>query len=157
GPSLIHAWTPRELVRKQTESMVKRLEVPYVTHLEDNEDAITGTFLGVGPEEVAALPEERLAGVPESLAHPGRSRSFIAEGRGVTLVIDQLGALGPPGVPRRVISPAYEQELFQPQEPDPDLRARLGLRVDDDVIVYAGNVHESNAGEVRSLYLAVAL
>src|SRR5262245_34876524 len=37
-PSLVHAWTPRELVRELTEELVSRHGCPYVVHLEDNED-----------------------------------------------------------------------------------------------------------------------
>ena len=37
------------------------------------------------------------------------------------------------------------------------MRESLGLHGSDGVVVYAGNVHASNADEVRSLYLALAL
>ena len=38
-PTLVHAWTPREVVRELTEELGSRYGCPYVVHLEDNEDA----------------------------------------------------------------------------------------------------------------------
>src|SRR5579864_6813189 len=35
GPDLIHAWTPRELVRKLTEALSRIHSCPYLVHLED--------------------------------------------------------------------------------------------------------------------------
>ena len=33
GPDLVHAWTPRELVRKLTQDIQARYQAPYVVHL----------------------------------------------------------------------------------------------------------------------------
>ncbi|NLU78815.1 glycosyltransferase family 4 protein [Micromonospora sp. HNM0581] len=46
------------------------------------------------------------------------------------------------GVPADKVSVVYnwaDEKLMQPTEPDPDLRARLGLSPDDFVILYGGN------------------
>ena len=66
-PTLVHAWTPREAVRRLTEELSARHGCPYVVHLEDNEDAITASRLGLTLEELHARP---LGQVPETLAHP---------------------------------------------------------------------------------------
>jgi len=39
-PDIIHAWTPRELVRRLTEDLLVTYDCPYVVHLEDNEEVI---------------------------------------------------------------------------------------------------------------------
>ena len=59
-------------------------------------------------------------------------------------------------MPAEIVWPAYEPELFTDEPADPELRRRLGIAEDEAVLVYAGNVHDANAAEMRSLYLAVA-
>src|ERR1700745_4030464 len=39
GPDLVHAWTPRELVRRTAVALAARYEAPIFVHLEDNEMA----------------------------------------------------------------------------------------------------------------------
>jgi hypothetical protein len=56
-----------------------------------------------------------------------------------------------------VISPAFEEDLFTPRSPEVPLRQALGIASGESVVVYAGNVHLSNAIEVRSLYLAIGV
>src|SRR5262249_34497678 len=55
-----------------------------------------------------------------------------------------------------VFWPGFEDAMLdaRPREP---LREALGLAPDELVLVYTGNVHNSNLGEVRSLYIAVGL
>jgi glycosyltransferase involved in cell wall biosynthesis len=155
GPTAIHAWTPRENVRHRTESLSTFFDVPYFVHLEDNEDAITADHLGLDPDDLMRADEETLSKLPRALSHPTRSRSFLAGAAGITMVVESLAELAPAGVPTRVISPAYESDLFHPREADGSLREQLGIHGEDHVIVYPGNVHSSNAADMRELYAAV--
>jgi glycosyltransferase involved in cell wall biosynthesis len=157
GPELIHAWTPRENVRRLTELLATRHDAPYVVHLEDNEDLITSDHLGVDVTELLGLDEAELDGLPGGFAHPKRSREFMARAAGITAVSEPLRDLAPEGASVEVISPAFEEGLFTPRPPDQELREALGVAPGDFVIVYAGNSHESNAAEMRSLYVAVDL
>jgi glycosyltransferase involved in cell wall biosynthesis len=129
--------------------------VPYVVHLEDNEDLIGAERAGLPAEQALTLKSGELRDLArrDRLPH----RDFIANARGVTAVIDTLLAFVPNGVPAVVIDPAFEEDLFRPQPPDPDLREKLGLSPDDHVIVYSGNAHSLNADEIRRLYDAVRL
>jgi glycosyltransferase involved in cell wall biosynthesis/2-polyprenyl-3-methyl-5-hydroxy-6-metoxy-1,4-benzoquinol methylase len=156
GPTLVHAWTPRESVRALTERLVERHGCPYVVHLEDNEDLLTARQLQIPLSELHASPVERFDKlVGAGLSHPGRCREFLAGAAGVTVIIDRLMEFKPPGVPGEVIWPAFDEHLFKPQPADPALRRRLGLGEADRVVVYAGNVHAVNLAEVASLYLAI--
>ena len=161
GPSLVHAWTPRENVRSTTEELVRRYSCPYVVHLEDNEDVVTASSLGVAPAALANVPERTLDGLLRrtegQLAHPRRYREFLAGASGITAIVDTLLELRPDGVPAQVIWPAFEHNLFSPRPPDDGLRRELGLSADEFVIVYPGNAHGANMTEMRSLYLAVGL
>lgn len=158
APDLIHAWTPREGVRRLTTMLAERHSIPYLVHLEDNEDVITADQLGIEREQLLspAGPGPDLS-IPDALAHPRRAREFLARAAGVTVIVDRLLEFVPNGVPTEVIWPAFEEDLFRPQPASDGLRRTLGIRDGEFVIVYAGNVHKTNAAEVQSLYLAVAL
>jgi glycosyltransferase involved in cell wall biosynthesis len=157
GPTLVHAWTPRENVRDLTKRLVSWHSWPYVVHLEDNEDAVTASQLGVAPAELARVPESVLEGLSRSLAHPQRYRTFLSGASGVTAIMDTLLELTPVDAPSEVIWPAFEQDLFSPRPPDHELKRDLGIGEDEFIVVYHGNAHAANAAEMRTLYLAVAL
>jgi len=160
GPDLIHAWTPREQVRRVTEALARRYGVPYLVHLEDNEEVIVADELG-GPSfaELGSLPLpliDRLVAVHRS--HPVYYPRFLANAAGVTVIMDRLLELKPAHVPGVVFWAGFEAAFadIQPDQPDPAFRRRLGLASTDLVTAYTGNVHSSNVAEARSLVAAVA-
>lgn len=158
APTLLHAWTPREIVRRLTEDLSRRHGWPYVVHLEDHENAITAETLGISLAELAALTAGDLNGrMSDHLSHPQRAWEFLSGAAGVTVILDRLLELVPPDVPTELVWPAYEEELFVPQLADPELRQALAIDDNERVVVYTGNAHAANAVELRSLYLAVDL
>jgi glycosyltransferase involved in cell wall biosynthesis len=158
GPDLIHGWTPREAVRRQTESLARRHSCPYVVHLEDNEDFLFQAFTGMSAAQIQNMSIEDLdLRTPESLSHPIRYRRFLDAAAGVTAIIDTLFAFKPENVPGEEIWPGYDDDLFFPREADRGLRRSLGIEDDDYVLVYTGNSHAANAREMHSLYSAVGL
>lgn len=155
---LIHAWTPRENVRKMVEILARGYDAPYVVHLEDNEEAILESNLGMPVKLLRNLPEKQLNSlIPEHLSHPVRYRQFLENARGLTMVMDTLQIFGPENEAKEVIWPGYEEELGWHRLPDHALRQRLGIAPQEYVVVYTGNVHNANRKEVFSLYLAVGL
>lgn len=155
---LVHAWTPREGVRLMTEAFVEQLNVPYLVHLEDNEEAILEANLGITISELLDLPETRLNRmIPEHLSHPVRYKQFLKKARGLTMLIDTLQDFGPDNEAKEVIWPGYEESLPWNRPLDESLRQRLNIDPDEYVVVYTGNVHHANRQEVFSLYLAVGL
>jgi glycosyltransferase involved in cell wall biosynthesis len=155
GATLIHAWTPREGVRRQTEKLAARLGCGYVVHLEDNEESILERTLGVSA--VARIRRRPETDVPDGLSHPVRYRHFLAGAAGVTALIDRLLEFKPAEVPNHVFWPAFEPEAGWDRPRDERLREKLGIRLAENVVVYTGNVHAANQWEVSSLYLALAL
>jgi glycosyltransferase involved in cell wall biosynthesis len=153
--SLVHAWTPRVNVQKLTEQLCRRWRIPYVVHLEDNEDLVAAARAGPLRRRLLQLDAHKLEALVER--SPLAYRAFLGGSIGVTAVIETLLEFKPRDLPGETISPAYETELFKPQPPDPRLRAELGLHASEQVVVYAGNTHSLNADEVRSLYLAIGL
>jgi len=155
GPTLVHAWTPREIVRCYTEKLAARLGCGYVVHLEDNEESILERMLG--PSAVAEIRRRPEADIPESLSHPVRYRRFLAGATGVTALIDRLLEFKPAGVPGQIFWPAFDADLDWGMARDERLREQLGIATSERVVVYTGNVHPANQQEVSSLYLALAL
>jgi glycosyltransferase involved in cell wall biosynthesis len=157
APDLIHAWTPREGVRDLVASLHARNTIPYIVHLEDNEDVIAADQLGIARDQLRDASdsdiERRL--IP-TISHPRRYREFIAAATGATVIVDRLAEFVPAGVPTHVLWPAFEASLFKPRARPVALARSLGLHEKDRIVVYAGTVHPTNAEEVRELYLAVA-
>jgi glycosyltransferase involved in cell wall biosynthesis len=155
---LIHAWTPRECVRTMTEILAKGFEAPYIVHLEDNEEALLQSSLGMPYPDILALPESRLDKlVPAHLSHPIRYKKFLDGAEGLTTLMDTLQAFSPGKEAKEVIWPGYEEALSWHRPPDESLRQHLHIRSNEYVIAYTGNVHPANRQEVFSLYLAVEL
>lgn len=155
---LIHAWTPRENVRKMTEMLVERYDVPYLVHLEDNEEAILEAALGMPVKALLRLSDGQLNSlIPQHLSHPIRYKQFLKNARGVTMVMDTLQVFSPENEAREVIWPGYEEAWTWHRPPDHSLRERLGIAPQEYVVVYTGNVHNANRREVFSLYLAIGL
>lgn len=157
GPGIVHAWTSRENVRKFTEAVVTTFGSKLFVHLEDNEQDILVTRLERPFEQIAAMPDEDLDPLVEELSHPRRAPAFLRTARGITVIVDRLREQAPSEVPIHLVWPAPAAGDFSLRDRDDRLRAALGIAPGDVVLFYHGNTHTSNAGEVRSLYDAVAL
>ena len=160
-PDIVHAWTPRERVRKFCLALgcANGSRPPHlIVHLEDNEEQLLEASFKKKMRHLRALDRATLdAIVPPHLCDPHRYRDFLRAADGATVLIDRLEEFLPPDAPRCVFWPAADEALFHPRPANLSLRKQLGIQENDAVFVYTGNVHESNAREVRSLYLAVAL
>jgi|GEM_PF-1047768 len=156
GPDFIHAWTPRELVRKLTIQLVARYGCPYLVHLEDNEEAIVKNELGC--DDLNSIDSDRLDSViSECRSHPVRYKKFLSDAAGVTVLMDTLLEFKPDHVPGVVFWPGFDKTFCNQQSDKESLRRRLGLSTEDIVLTYNGNIHASNRKEVCSLFLAVGL
>jgi glycosyltransferase involved in cell wall biosynthesis len=159
GPDVVHAWTPREHVRKMTLLLVKRYEAPYFVHLEDNEilvllDEMRGRTLS----ELRRLPSpllDRL--VASDRIHPHHWTRFLAGSRGVSALVDRLLEFKPESVPGIVFFPGYDSEFADIGMRAEDVRRELGVDANVLLVFYPGNIHHSNFREIRSLLLAIAI
>ena len=159
GPDVVHGWTPREPVREFCTALrARHPEARLVLHLEDHELHLLETKVGHTLDELLALPAPELDRIaPPELTHPRRGPRFLQEADLVTVLVDRLRELVPAEVPCQVLWPAADARFFHPRPLDRAFRRSLGLAPDATVLAYNGNVHESNAAEVRSLYVATAL
>gem|GEM_PF-1535467 len=158
GADILHAWTPRENVRRFAVAYRHLVPGRTLVHLEDNEDHLLSAMLRCRTDELrapAGLQRADLA--PRALSHPVRSRAFLRVADGCTVIVDTLREFVPAGAPVLTLPPGVDFSLYQPQPADPALRAELGLREDEKVLVYTGSNTFANEHEIRELYEAVAL
>lgn len=156
GPDVIHAWTTRENVRLLAEKLLSRHQSRLIVHLEDNEQQILSLSLGRPWAELAALPDAELGRlISADQSHPRLSRGFLAKCDGVTIIMDRLREFVPAGKPCLTLTPAADARHYYPRPVPAAFRAALQLAPDTTVLFYHGNVHASNAAEVRELYAAV--
>jgi glycosyltransferase involved in cell wall biosynthesis len=158
GPDLVHAFSPRELVRQVTIELVRRYGCGYVVHLEDNDEVVLSGELGdASVATLRALPLPVLDRIVQPRqSHPLRSARFVECAGGVTVLVERLLELVPKSVPAVVMHAGFDEAVLTPRRPRDKVRAELGLDADDLVIVYTGNVHSLNRAEMRDLYGAVA-
>jgi glycosyltransferase involved in cell wall biosynthesis/uncharacterized UPF0146 family protein len=158
GETIVHAWTPRELVRHATVSAAGRLGAPYIVHLEDNEEHLVAEMIGVELSALKAMPvgeQDRIVGLDR--AHPAHYPDFMRAAAGVTVITEELNEFNFGDRPHHLTRPGVDTDRFAPQvEPRPT-RSELGLRPEDFVLVYHGIMHHANQREIFSLYLAVRL
>ena len=156
--AIFHAWTPREIVRRLIEPLAEHLGIPYFVHLEDNEEQLFESHLGVKVSQVDNLSWVRRLRMPKSLIHPATYQRFLEGASGVTCIMQALESFVPAGVPRMTFWPSCESDLFSiPSEPSLDIRKKLGISHDAVVITYTGNLHAANRNELQTLYEAVYL
>ncbi len=158
GESLICAWTPRENVRRETARFTSELGIPYVVHLEDNEEHLLSAALQMPIEELLALPasvQDEL--VPADLVHPSRYPEFLREAAGITVITEELNEFNSAHRPHHLARPGVDTDRFGPGLEPALGRDLLGLAPDDFVLVYHGTTHYANQHEMLSLYLAVKL
>lgn len=153
-PDIFHAWTPRENVRLFYEKVASLCACALFVHLEDNEELILESNLGM---PFARIAHAQSLQIPKNLAHPQRYREFIAAAAGVTIIIDRLEKFVPKKMPRLILWPGADRELFEAAPRDEEFMSRIGIPAETTVLCYTGNVHSANAQEVRSLYLAAAI
>lgn len=155
---LIHAWTPREGVRKFVLAYQARAQARLVVHLEDNEEHLIETWMGRPFAELQdCLDSEIVAALQGGLPHPVRHRNLMRLADGITVIVDGLRRLVPAGVPAHTLWPGVDLSFYAPRPPDPALARELGVRPFEKVIVYTGSRTFANEPEMRELYEAVRL
>ncbi|NET76672.1 tetratricopeptide repeat protein [Okeania sp. SIO1F9] len=158
GPDVIHAWTPREVVRKCVEKLLKQYSCPLVIHLEDNEEYLTAAKVGRPFAELSKLPEAELNRIiPGDRYHPIKGKAFLNRAQGLTMIIETLKGFNIGNVPELVLAPPVDESLFYPRPINQELRRSLGILEGHVVLAYTGNVHSGNRDEVGELYQAVEI
>jgi glycosyltransferase involved in cell wall biosynthesis len=161
APTLIHCWTTRENVRLAATAAIGNLGCPYFIHLEDNEEVVTRSLLGITAAHAGRMTgDEWDRRVPSALSHPLHARAFISGAAGVTIIVDSLRALVPDNLPVHLLEPGLDATLLSSELDQADRIAlchELGVPSGARIIVYTGNIHAANAEEMLCLYEAIHL
>jgi glycosyltransferase involved in cell wall biosynthesis len=155
---IIHAWTPRECVRKFVIAYQRNVEhaARLVVHLEDNEEHLISGYSGRSTGELALMGFEELDSMmSDSLPHPVRHRTFLRLADAATVIVERLRDFVPAAVPCSLLRPGVDPRYQKGFGPDPELRRELGLSTDEKVIVFTGSNTFANEPEMRDLYMAV--
>ncbi len=155
---IIHAWTPREKVRKVCETLLARSNCPLIVHLEDNEEYLTEVTTGYSFSELRQLPDADLDNlIPSYRYHPRKGRAFLDRADALTLIIETLDRFNTRNVPSMVLGAPVDERLFYPRPLNISLRRELDIPDDCLVLAYTGNVHAGNKDEVHELYKSVEI
>ncbi len=146
---ILHAWTPRAIVRRFAGRLALLARVPLVVHLEDNEHHLAQIAPEAG-KGARPLPSGTAA------REIARMTAFLRRATGITYLTERLEEHCPPGVPRLMFWPGAEECFFDlPPAPDAVARREFGIAPDAFVIAYTGNVHHANAADMATLYGAM--
>jgi glycosyltransferase involved in cell wall biosynthesis len=155
---VIHAWTPREIVRRFVTSYMTKRPTPLVVYLEDNELWIACRALGIEEAALCGQTEQSISGrLPGVLSHPFRYQSFIGLADAVAVIQDKLETDVPPWVYRETVMPGIDLDFFSPRKANPLLRRQYGVAENERVIVYPGGLNQFNRPAIETLCRAVGL
>jgi glycosyltransferase involved in cell wall biosynthesis len=153
---LIHVWTPREVVREITERLLLKYQVPYIVHLEDNEEHLIESILKVNIKLLNLLPNFLLnTMIQPHMSHPTRYTNFLKNASGITIINEKLNKFCPPNIPTEVIWAGYQEDLPWNRAMDAELKQHLGIGDNELIIAYTGNIHRVNYAEVANLYRGI--
>lgn len=155
---VIHACTPREIVRHFVTSYMAKQPTPLVIYLEDNESWISTRWMGLTEDTLTRLSEDAIADrLPDALSHPLRYGSFIGLADAAAVIQDKLKVEVPPWVHCETVMIGVDVELFSPRPPSPLLRKRYNLADHERVIVYHGGLDSFKTSAIEALCKAVGI
>ena len=158
---ILHAWTPREGVRRFCTAYLGRHPTPLVAYLEDNEEWIARRALALAgmPENAILQHAEPVIATwtPEGISHVLHYRDFVGLADAAVVIQDKLAIDVPPWVPCTTVMPGVDLDAFSPRPADSALRRRYGIADDERVIVYPGGLNDFTRPGLESLCRAVAL
>ncbi len=155
---VIHACTPREVVRRFVISYMGKRPTPLVIYLEDNELWISKHELGFDEPTLFRHSEKSIAEkLPVGLSHPFLYKSFIGLADAVAVIQDKLKIEVPPWVRCETVMLGVDLDFFSPRPPDTSLREKYGVADSERIIVYHGGVDQFKSLAIESLCKAVSL
>ncbi len=158
--TILHAWTPREPVRRFVEPLAAA-GLRYVVHLEDDELLVTASQLNVAAGALMRMtPAQVDARLPNHLTHPHKLQGFLGRASGITVIVEPLLKYAPPASPVHLLEPGVDSAMFAPKlDPQERTHRRKELGIDPETVllVYHGNVHEAVQRDIFSLYTAVKI
>ncbi|MGZ3940028.1 MAG: glycosyltransferase, partial [Flavisolibacter sp.] len=155
---VIHAWTPREVVRRFVTSYMAKRPIPLIVYLEDHESWIACRALGLEEATLVQQTEQSISEhLSDALSHPFRYDSFIGLADAVVVIQDKLKIEVPPWVYCETVMPGVDLEFFSPRATNTQLRKQYGVAENERVIVYPGGLNGFTRPSIETLCRAVCL
>jgi len=155
---VVHAWTPREVVREFIILYLAMVPTPWVIYLEDNEYWISCHELGVDERNLFQQTDLHVSRrITNSFSHPFRYHSFIGLADVAVVIQEKLAIEVPPWVHCETVMPCVDLEFFAPRKVDPLLREKYGIKQNEKIIVYPGGMNGFTKPLIKSLCEAVHL
>lgn len=141
---ILHAWTPRENVRRFVTTFWIKNPTRVIVHLEDNEDVLRKRILG---DTLSVI-------IPDGLSCPSASRWLLEAADGATIIVPSLTDLIPYNKPCIKLPPIIDHNFFAPSTHSP-----LSTKEKSEPIKigYFGNVSAVNIEDFLLLCKAVRL
>ncbi|MCZ6673258.1 MAG: glycosyltransferase, partial [Verrucomicrobia bacterium] len=141
---IVHAWTPREIVRQFCEKLWQKVDARLIIHLEDDESAIL----------------ERTQMRPGEEAHrtdPLQGPMFLEVADAITVIVENLSKFAPEGKPAHHLFPGFEAgPALKNTEPILN-KSTFGIPDEFKVITYPGAASGANAEDLIDLFKAIHL
>ena len=155
---IVHAWTPRENVRRFVTAYMAKYPSPLLIYLEDHESWISCRALGLEEATLSQQTDQSISDrLPDALSHPYRYDSFIGLADAAVTIQDKLAREVPPWVHCATVMPSVDLEFFSPRVASPLLRKQYGLAENERVIVYPGGLNGFTRPGIEALCHAVGL
>ena len=157
--SIVHAWTPRESVRKLVQNYrAHHPSARLVIHLEDNEEALMESFYQCSLDQ---LTREAESGVrtewEQKLSHPIYYKQFLHSADAFTLLTPTLVKHLPTRKFTHIVSPIIDFSNFAEKRDPDEILSKYGLPNNHKLIVFPGGITSNNRRDVRDLYIAIKL
>lgn len=159
GADILHAWTPRENVRRFAMAYVaQNPETRLAIHLEDNEEHLSRAFLRrQGLDTTGLTSTEWSTHLPPNLAVPLHAEHFLSVAHGVSHITERLKEVIPPNKSSHLLLPGLEEDLELAKSDIQAERTALLDSAEEKLIVYTGSTTFANLTDVKALTLAVRL
>jgi glycosyltransferase involved in cell wall biosynthesis len=155
---VIHACTPREIVRIFITRYLSLHPTPLVFYLEDNESWIAMNALGLSDQSLAQHTSKEIsAKLPKSLSHPLYVDDFVGLADVVAIIQDKLKVMVPPWVACETVMIGIDIEFFSPRPKNQQLREKYGVSESEKILVYHGGMNAFTRPAIKSLCVAVGI
>ena len=141
-PDILHAWTPREIVRRFCIRFLGEISAKLVIHLEDNEWVVA--------ERARSNPKDRLF-----KTNPLEGAMFLRMADAVTIIIESLGDQIPDSKPGLVLKPGLDLNWLDSVSTPALTRDIFGVPESYKVLVYTGGSTGANRLDLENLFHAV--
>jgi alpha-maltose-1-phosphate synthase len=161
GPDVVHCYEPRTAPLSAALQLSKACSAALCVRFADDDESLAREAGGSGLKGRLGRPAMLAAGTlfPRRwpYKHPWLYRRMLARATGFDAIVPTLAAeVGRRyGVECEPILPAIAAEA--PPQPDPAIRARLGLPTEAPLILYTGSVYRAQYPDLEMLLRAFAL